>query len=92
MNKIQLIETTGGRSYGLDQDTVWFIQVTRGDTKEFVYLFWGRPCYAKQDDLLGKSHAAFSSYTEAVDAFRILTNHLRAKKQQEGLVLMEETI
>ena len=92
MGKIQLIESTDGRSCGIDQDTVWFIQVVRGDKKEYIYLFWGHPCYAKQDDPLGKSHAAFTSYNKAVEVFRILANYLKCPKPTEERVLMEESI
>lgn len=77
-----------------NRETVWMIQAESSScTKEYIYLFMNHLAYAKEDDKLAMSHAEFTSYIRAVEAFHVIKDLLtRTRNNKEPKVILEEEI
>lgn len=77
-----------------NRETVWMIQTeTASGVKEYVYLFMNHLAHAREEDKLAMSHAEFTSYIRAVEAFHIIKDLLtRARNNRAPNVILEEEI
>lgn len=78
-----------------NRETVWMIQTESvSGEKEYVYLFMNHLAYAKEDDKLAMSHAEFTSYTHAAEAFLVIKDLLTRARNNNKMpkVILEEEI
>ena len=77
-----------------NRETIWMIQTeSASGAKEYVYLFMNHLAYSKEDDKLAMSHAEFTSYIRAIEAFHVIKDLLtRARNNKEPKVILEEEI